>query len=73
MTNVEKIERLYAQKRKDGLVAVNFVFKPSVVGANIEDVAGEILRIDEVIAAGRVYPLDFGDLRWKRAEEGATA
>jgi peptidyl-tRNA hydrolase len=71
MTNMERLQELYALKAKQGLVDVrfdiDFTHKPDA-----EALAGELLRINEAIAKGKTSPLDFGDLRWMQAKTYET-
>lgn len=68
MSNVEQLQALYKRKAEAGLVDVKFVLADSARTASMEDIAGELLALDAAIAAGKSKPLDFGDLRWKRAD-----
>lgn len=65
MTNIDKLKELYAAKvRDEGLVHVGLSFDRTAIteaGASAEDLAGELLALDQAIKEGRVQPLDFGD------------
>ena len=61
MTNLEKLAELYKRKAEQGLVDVSFAFKETAKNASAEELAGEILAMEEAIKAGKSTPLDFGD------------
>jgi DNA-binding FadR family transcriptional regulator len=60
MTNMDKLADLYAAKRAAGLIDAKFAFG-DITGADAEELAGEILAMEDAIAAGKSAPLDFGD------------
>lgn len=61
MTNLEKLSLLYKDKTKQGLLDVKFDFAESARHATAEQLAGEVLAIDEAILRGKFRELDFGD------------
>jgi hypothetical protein len=70
MSNMERLSKVYEKKRADGLVDVKFELARPLT-ATAEEIAGDILRIEEAIANGHTRKLDFGDLRWRSAERTA--
>lgn len=61
MTNVEKLKLIYDEKVKNGLVYVGLTFSDSAYLATREDLAAELIRLEEAIQSGKVIELDFGD------------
>lgn len=61
MTNIEKLNAIYVEKVKAGLVSVSFNFKDSASTATAEQLAGDILCIEEAIIADKFKEQDFGD------------
>lgn len=61
MTNLEKLKLLYENKVKQGLVDVKFCFADSAKSATAEQLAGEVLLMEEAIQSGNFKELDFGD------------
>jgi hypothetical protein len=61
-----EIARLYEEKRDAGLVDVKFLHKNLDEGspAQVED---DLVAIHRAIKAKQINPLDFGDLRLKKA------
>ena len=58
---------LFAEKSKtDGLEDVKF-FVAAVSEFSAEEICGEVNRLYEAVAAGRVETLNFGDLAWQSA------
>lgn len=58
---------LYEGKREAGLVDVKFLHK-NLDEASPAQVEADLLKIQEAIQAGKTRNLDFGDLRWKKAD-----
>lgn len=61
MTNVEKLKLIYDEKVKNGLVHVGLTFSDSAYLATREDLAAELVRLEEAIQAGKFTEIDFGD------------
>lgn len=61
MTNVEKLKQLYADKVKAGIVHVSFSFTENARNATAEQLAGEVLAMENAIQSGNFTELDFGD------------
>jgi hypothetical protein len=57
---------LYQEKQARGLVDVKFLHKNLDEGSPAQ-VAADLQRIHESIKSGHARPLDFGDMRFKRA------
>jgi len=57
-SDCSELAALYARKAEAGLVDVKF-FVGNVGEAVSEIVCGEVLRLEEAIARGDVFPLDF--------------
>jgi hypothetical protein len=62
VSNIEEFRALYERKVAAGLVDVKFDLTDAGKAASLEDVAGEVLAMEAAIQAGKVRPLDFGDL-----------
>jgi hypothetical protein len=62
VSNIEEFRALYERKVAAGLVDVKFDLIDAGKAASLEDVAGEVLAMEAAIQAGKVRPLDFGDL-----------
>jgi hypothetical protein len=58
---------LYGEKCERGLVDVKFLHK-NLDEASPAQVEADLLKIQEAIRAGKTSKLDFGDLRWKKAD-----
>jgi len=61
MTNLEKLKQLYQDKTKAGLVHVSFSFTDNARTATAEQLAGEVLLMEEAIQSGNFKEADFGD------------
>ena len=55
-----KLSALYAQKREAGLVDVKFLVG-SIDEASYEDVANEVLRLEEAVERGEFRVIRFND------------
>lgn len=55
-----RLSELYAEKRKAGLVSVKF-FIGNVDEASFEDVAEDVLKLEEAVQRGECRPLRFND------------
>jgi hypothetical protein len=64
MRAVERLRKLYEEKAKNGLIDVRFDLSPMAREMTMEEIAEEILAFEEA-KGEKLYPLDFGDLRWK--------
>lgn len=61
----EKLRKYYAEKV--GLIDVKFTLAASSKDATLEDVFGEINRMNDAIERGDCEVLNFRDLRWKES------
>ena len=65
---VGSLALLYEGKRKnEGLVDVKFLHK-NLDEASPAQVEADLLKIQKAILSGKTEKLDFGDLRWKKAD-----
>ena len=65
MKNSERLRAEYEEKAQNGLADVKFALSGSAVGADYEDVCGEVLAFNAAIKEGKGTPFDFGDRKWK--------
>ncbi|WP_135212332.1 hypothetical protein [Vitreimonas flagellata] len=64
-TECQKLAAIFARKRdEDGLLDVKFFFQ-SLSETTAEEVCAEVNSLYAAVEAGKVKPLDFGDLAWK--------
>ncbi len=68
----EKLKLVYDEKVKNGLVDVKFCFNDSAKTAAFEELCADVLAMEDAIRQGKVTPLDFGDLSFKRAPAAET-
>lgn len=61
-----ELDSIYAAKREAGLVDVKFLHKNLDEGTPAQ-VEADLVEIQKAIRDGQVEPLDFGDLRFKKA------
>lgn len=66
--NEKHLDRIYEEKRRNGLVHASFTANVPVTPDNREDIIEDILAIETAIAEGNFIELDFGDLRWKKSD-----
>lgn len=64
MTNLEKLKQLYEDKAKAGLVHVSFFFTDAASKATAEQLASEVLAMENAIQSGNFKDADFGDSNW---------
>lgn len=62
----DELDGFYAVKTAAGLVDVKFLLR-NEGDASATEVCAEHLALNKAIADGKAVPLDFGDLRFKRA------
>lgn len=61
-----RLSEIYAEKRKNGLVDVKFDVAMNTKTV-FQDLAQEVIDLEDAIAAGQFTPLCFNDFKWKPA------
>ncbi len=57
MTNVEKLQKKFAELKAKGQIRDLKVWGPNLVGASLEDLSGEMLEILEAFEQGDFVPI----------------